>query len=68
MIALLSKAAQRMPDQVEDTLAYVDPDGRVVTKGILRQIDWYKSQGMVKQEVDGMAIIDRRYVIEFPPD
>lgn len=68
MIALLSKAAQRTPAQVADTLAYIDPDGRVDTKGVLRQIAWYKSQGMVKPDVDGLKIIDKRYVIEFPPE
>jgi NitT/TauT family transport system substrate-binding protein len=68
MIALLAKAAQRTPAQVADTLAYIDPEGRVDTPGILRQIAWYKSQGMVKPDVDGTAIIDKRYVIEFPPE
>ena len=61
MIALLSKAAQRTPAQVAETLAYIDPDGRVDTKGVLRQIAWYKSQGMVKPDVDGAEIIDKRY-------
>jgi hypothetical protein len=33
---------------------------------VLRQIDWYKSQGMLKGPVDGDAIIDKRYVIALP--
>jgi hypothetical protein len=30
---------------------------------VLHQIAWYKSQGMVKGEVDGAAIMDPRYVL-----
>lgn len=30
---------------------------------ISRQIAWYKAHGMLKADVDGSAIIDRRYVV-----
>ncbi len=33
---------------------------------VLRQIAWYKSQGMVQADVDGNAIIDSRYAVSLP--
>jgi hypothetical protein len=32
-------------------------------KDILRQIVWYRAQGMIKPEVDAEATIDKRYVM-----
>jgi hypothetical protein len=32
----------------------------------MNQIEWYKSQGQVKPEVDGAKIIDKRYVVALP--
>ncbi len=68
LIALLSKAAQQTPEQVAETLNYIDAEGRLDTASVLHQVAWYKSQGMVKPEVDGTKIIDQRYVIEFPSE
>jgi hypothetical protein len=35
-------------------------------KDVLRQIDWFKSQGMVKPGVDAASVIDTRYVVPLP--
>jgi hypothetical protein len=45
---------------------YFDADARLDVKDVLHQIARYKSQRMVKSEVDGNAIIDKRYVIPLP--
>ena len=43
------------------------PDGgRVEAANVMDQIAWYKSQGMVKPEVDGAKIIDMRYAVALP--
>ena len=47
-------------------IAYVDPSLRVNVADVLRQIAWYKTQGMVKPDVDGNAIIDKRYLVALP--
>jgi hypothetical protein len=33
---------------------------------VLRQAAWYKAQGMVKGEIDGDTLIDRRFALLFP--
>jgi hypothetical protein len=37
---------------------FIDPALRVNVADVLRQIAWYKSQGMPKADVDGNQIID----------
>ncbi|HLI22935.1 MAG TPA: ABC transporter substrate-binding protein [Stellaceae bacterium] len=67
VLALLAKHLQQKPEQVKQGLLYMDPQGRLDSADILRQIAWYKSHGMLKGEVDGKAIIDSRYVVPMPP-
>lgn len=67
IVAILAKASGQTADQVKESLAYVDPEGRIDVDDILRQVAWYKSQGMVRPDVDAQAIMDRRYVVPLPP-
>jgi len=66
VLDLLAKHLQQSPEQVKLGLLYLDKDGRLDTTDILRQIAWYKAQGMLKGEVNGNAIIDSRYVVALP--
>ncbi len=64
---LLAKDIGQSVDQVEASIAYVDPELRLDIKDVLHQIAWYKSQGMIKGPVNGDELIDKRYVIPMPP-
>jgi NitT/TauT family transport system substrate-binding protein len=66
MLAIISKYVGQPIDAVKLGIAYIDPSLRVNVADILRQIDWYKGQGMVKSEVDDATIIDKRYVVALP--
>jgi hypothetical protein len=48
-------------------VSYDDPQARLDVRDVLRQADWYKSQGMVKPDIDGQRAIDTRYVMPLPP-
>jgi NitT/TauT family transport system substrate-binding protein len=65
-IALIAKWVEQSPEQVRGGIAYIDPALRVNVADVLRQIAWYKSQGMLKADVDGNQIIDKRYVVPLP--
>jgi NitT/TauT family transport system substrate-binding protein len=41
---------------------YVDPQARLDVNDILKQIAWYKAQGLVAAEVDGRASLDLSFV------
>jgi NitT/TauT family transport system substrate-binding protein len=53
-------------DDAANSISYIDPDLRLDVADIHRQIAWYQAQGMIKGEVDGDKIIDKRYVVPLP--
>jgi NitT/TauT family transport system substrate-binding protein len=65
-IAIIAKYTGQPPEAVKLGIAYVDPTLRLNVADVLRQIAWYKTQGMVKPDVDGNTIIDARYVVPLP--
>jgi hypothetical protein len=52
---------------VSGDLDFGDADARLDIKDVLHQIEWYRAQGLIKGEVDGSKIIDRRYVRNLSP-
>ena len=65
-IALISKYTGQSPETTRLSIAYATPDGGLGYADIVKQVDWFKSQGMLKGNVDGNAIIDKRYAIDTP--
>ncbi len=65
-IGIIAKYTGQPPEAVKLGIAYADPTLRVNVADVMRQIAWYKTQGMVKPEVDGNTIIDSRYVVPLP--
>ncbi len=66
ILAIIAKYTGQPVAQIEPALPYIDAEARLDVTDVLRQIDWYKAQGMLKEPVDGHAIIDQRYVIPLP--
>jgi NitT/TauT family transport system substrate-binding protein len=64
--AIIAKYVGEPLDQAEHDIVYVDPEARLDVDDVLRQISWYRSQGMIKNEFDSNAIIDKRYVVPLP--
>ena len=64
--ALLAKSFDQSGEEIDSEITYFDADARLDVKDVLHQIAWYKSQGMLKSEVDGEQIIDTRYVLPLP--
>jgi NitT/TauT family transport system substrate-binding protein len=61
--SLIAKYIGLPVDTVQLTLGHADAEGRLNVADVMDQIAWYKSQGLVKPEVDGSKIIDTRYVV-----
>jgi NitT/TauT family transport system substrate-binding protein len=66
MLAIIAKYTQQPVDQIKSALAYVDADARLDMTDVKRQIDWYRTQGMIKGAIDPDKIIDQRYVVPLP--
>jgi NitT/TauT family transport system substrate-binding protein len=63
---ILAKYVGQDRAQLELGIAYYDAEARLDVTDILRQIDWYQSQGLLKGKVDGESLIDKRYVVPLP--
>lgn len=66
IVAIIAKYTGLTAEDVKLGITYFDPDARLDVKDVLHQIAWFKSQGMVKPEIDGESVIDKRYVIPLP--
>jgi NitT/TauT family transport system substrate-binding protein len=66
MLAIIGKYTGEPAGEIGLTLGYAPADGGLDVKDISRQIDWFKSQAMLKGPVDGESITDRRYATDLP--
>jgi len=66
MIAILAKYTKQSPADVKLGIPYLDADARLDVADVLNQVRFYKSLGLVKSEVDGKGLIDRRFVVALP--
>lgn len=66
ILAIMADFTGAHADQIEKTIAYVEPQGRIDRASIVDQIDWYKSQNLLKGDVSADAIIDMRYAMLTP--
>jgi NitT/TauT family transport system substrate-binding protein len=53
--------------EIERTIPFLDPDGRVDVASIAAQLAWYKSQNLVKGDIKAEDIVDTRYAVVMPP-
>jgi NitT/TauT family transport system substrate-binding protein len=63
---ILAKATGLTVDQARAGVIYIDPDERIDEDDVMRQANWYHTQGMVKETVDRATLFDARYVIPLP--
>ncbi len=66
IVSIIARATEQPENDIRLGITYIDSQGRIDVKDILHQIAWYKAEGMLKGEIDGNAIIDRRYAIPLP--
>ncbi len=63
ILDLMAKFTGVAPTEIAKAIPYVDPEGRVDAGAVADQIAWYKSQGLLKGEVDAHQLIDSRYAL-----
>jgi hypothetical protein len=66
VLEIISKYVDQPPERIKKAIAYVDPDARLDAKDLQNQVDWYVSQGMLKNRIDVNSVIDKRYVVPLP--
>ena len=63
IINLVSEFTGLPPDQVEKGAPYVEPDARIDPAAYASQIQWLRSQGLLKDNVRIDDLIDKRYAV-----
>jgi NitT/TauT family transport system substrate-binding protein len=66
ILAIIAKYAEQPVEEVDIGIPYFDREARLDVDDVLRQIAWYKANGMVKSAVNGGELIDKRYVVALP--
>lgn len=66
ILALAAKNLGQSPEDLKRGVPFFDPQARVSIKNIAEAIAWYKSQGMLKGEVNAQALVDKRFAIVMP--
>jgi NitT/TauT family transport system substrate-binding protein len=65
-IAIIAKELNQRESVIRAGIAYYDPQARISMKDMAASLAWYKSQNMVKPNVELAPMVDRRYAIEAP--
>jgi NitT/TauT family transport system substrate-binding protein len=63
ILDIMAKFTGNTTDEIAKAIPYVDPEGRIDAKSVADQIAWYKSQGLLKGDVDIHQLIDSRYAL-----
>jgi NitT/TauT family transport system substrate-binding protein len=63
ILELMAKFTGVAPAEIEKAIPYVDPEGRIDATSVGDQIAWYKSQGLLKGDIDMRQLIDSRYAL-----
>jgi NitT/TauT family transport system substrate-binding protein len=64
--AIIAKYVGVPPEQIGPSISFIDRDARIDVADIRRQVEWYQSQGMVKDQADSAQFIDMRYAVALP--
>lgn len=63
ILDIMAKFTGTPAAEIDKVIPYVDPEGRIDAASVADQIAWYKSQGLLKGDVDVHQLIDSRYAL-----
>ena len=67
LLAIIAKYTELTPQQVLESLNYIDPTARLDVEDIRRQIAAWKALGMVEPATEADAMIDLSFLSPAPP-
>ena len=63
VLAILAKHLHQPVAQLDQGISYDDPEARLDVKDVMRQVAYFKKQGMLPADADGEAMLDKRFVV-----
>ena len=64
MIGIVAKALDLKPEVVARGIGYFDPENRVIMSDLQDLLDWYQSNGKIKDHMQAEKLVDKRFIIE----
>jgi NitT/TauT family transport system substrate-binding protein len=61
-LAIIAKYINETPEQVAKSVAFIDPQGRLLVGDVYRQVAWYQAQGLLDQSVDAKSFLDLGFI------
>ena len=66
VLAILAKHLHQSIEQLDQGISYDDPEARLDVKDVMRQVAYFKKQGMLPADANGEAMLDKRFVVPLP--
>lgn len=63
ILTLMSNFTGVSAEQIAQAIPFIDAEGRIDGDSVARQIAWYKSQNLLRGEVNASELIDSRYAL-----
>jgi NitT/TauT family transport system substrate-binding protein len=61
-LAMIAKYVNGTPEQIAKSVAFIDPQGRLLVGDIFHQVAWYQEHGMVAESVDVKRFLDLSFI------
>ena len=63
LTTIIARYTGQPENQVEASIPFIDPDGKLLVRDIYHQVAWYQSQGLVDKSVNAGRILDYSFVV-----
>lgn len=61
-LAIIAKYINETPEQVAKSIAFIDPQGRLLVGDVYHQVAWYQAQGLLDRSVDAKSFLDLGFI------
>ena len=61
-LAIIAKYINETPEQVAKSVAFIDPQGRLLVGDVYRQVAWYQAQGLLDRSVNAKSFLDLGFI------
>jgi len=61
-LAIIAKYINETLEQVAKSVAFIDPQGRLLVDDVYRQVAWYQAQGLLDRSVDAKSFLDLGFI------
>ena len=61
-LATIAKYIDETPEQAAKSIAFIDPEGRLLVGDVYHQVAWYQEQGLLDQGIDAKSFLDLSFI------